>query len=383
MAPASNSDEQPAPAATRGTVVTVTPEGVPPGSTHDRITLEGFARALARLKRCDVAGEYQPGRPYAGPLYFVPSDTLTGVQAARLGIRGPGDLFGGVVPQAFVATKAISHPLIGDEAAHPPGWNPAFARRLGDAVLDGHSAFSREDAHHAGLRLLRKGPVRIKPVRAKGGTGQSVARDGAALQETLDRLDADEIAEHGLVLEEHLEEVRTFSVGQVQVDDLVASYWGVQRLTRSNSGAEVFGGSDLTVVRGGFDALQGLRPAPELDRAIGQARRYDEAVHACYAGFFASRRNYDVALGRDAQGGWRSGVLEQSWRVGGATGPELAALALLRDEPQRQRVRAIGVEVFGDSPEPPAGAIVHFRGPDPDVGPLTKYTVVESDVHPS
>jgi hypothetical protein len=44
-------------------------------------------------------------------------------------------------------------------------------------------------------------------------------------------------------------------------------------------------------------------------------------------------------------------------------------------------VRAAGVEIFGDSPQPPPHAIVHFRGTDPHVGRLTKYTVVEPDVH--
>jgi hypothetical protein len=38
------------------------------------------------------------------------------------------------------------------------------------------------------------------------------------------------------------------------------------------------------------------------------------------------------------------------------------------------------VEIFGASPEPPRGATVHFRAADPQVGLLTKYTVVEPDV---
>ncbi|TFZ07498.1 DUF3182 family protein [Ramlibacter henchirensis] len=370
-------------AAVRGTVVALAPDGSEPGCTHDRVTLAGFVRAIARLKGYEDAGVYEPGRSYEGSVYFVPSDTITSQQAARLGIRGPSDLFGGVVPQPFMATKAISHSLVDPTAASPRGWNPDFAARLGDVLLDGHSAFSRDDAHRAGLRLLQKGPVRVKPVRGKGGAGQSVARDASELQSVLQQLDADEIEVHGVVLEEQLADVRTFSVGQVQLDDLVASYWGVQRLTRSNTGQEVFGGSDLTVVRGGFDALLGQGPAPEFDHAIAQARRYDEAAHACFPGFFASRRNYDVALGHCTRGRWRSGVLEQSWRVGGATGPELAALDVFRREPARKRVRAMGVEIFGDSPEPPPHAIVHYRGEDPKAGPLTKYTVVDPDVHPS
>jgi hypothetical protein len=73
-------------------------------------------------------------------------------------------------------------------------------------------------------------------------------------------------------------------------------------------------------------------------------------------------------------------VLEQSWRAGGATGPELAALEMFRREPQRASVRTSCVEIFGDSPEPPAHATVYFRGTDSRLGRLTKYTVVEADV---
>jgi hypothetical protein len=52
---------------------------------------------------------------------------------------------------------------------------------------------------------------------------------------------------------------------------------------------------------------------------------------------------------------------------------------VFRREPQRQQVRASGFEIFGDSPEPPPHASVHFRGDDPQMGRLTKYTVVHPD----
>jgi hypothetical protein len=366
----------------RGVVVAYLPDRHEHASEHERVSLIAFARRLAAVRDYDAGGVYEPTRRYPGHVYFVPSCTLIVDEAAALGIRGADDLFGGVVPQAFVATKAISHPLLAPDAASPAGWNPEFATRVGDAVLGGYTAFNLEDARRAGLRLLANGPLRIKPVRASGGHGQSVARDPAELQRLLDAIDPREVTLHGLVLEEDLSEVRTFSVGQVRVADLIASYFGFQRLTRNNRGDEVFGGSDLTVVRGEFDDLPALDPAPEIHCAVEQARRYDSAVRSCFGGFFASRINYDIALGRDAAGRSRSGVLEQSWRVGGATGPELAALEVLRGQPGRHRVHAAGFELFGESPPPPAHAIVHYRGTDPQVGRLTKYTVIEPDVDP-
>ena len=73
---------------------------------------------------------------FPGRVYFVPSDTLIGVEnAARLGIAGEQDLFGGVVPYPFVATKAITHPLVGPNAYAPEGWSDAFPHQVQDAVL--------------------------------------------------------------------------------------------------------------------------------------------------------------------------------------------------------------------------------------------------------
>lgn len=350
-------------------------------SHHERQSLLDFASRLAALKGYEPGGFHDPAARYSAPVYFVPSRTLTSAEAGGLGIRGPDDLFGGVVPQAFAATKLISHPLVGSQAAAVAGWNAELADQLAEVVLRGFSVFSRADAREAGRRLLASGSVRLKPARASGGHGQTVARDMADLQRLLDATDWDEVQAHGLVLEEHLDEPSTMSVGRVQVGELTASYFGLQKLTFNNQGEEVFGGSDLTVARGGFEALLPLRPSPEVLHAIEQARRYDAAVRSCFPGFYASRSNYDVLLGRDADGRRRSAVLEQSWRAGGATGPELAALEVFRAEPGREVVRTCGFEVFGPSPDPPAHAKVHFRGVDPEVGWLTKYTVVEPDGH--
>ena len=90
-----------------------------------------------------------------------------------------------------------------------------------------------------------------------------------------------------------------------------------------------------------------------------------------------SRRNYDVLHGRDARGRWHCGVLEQSWRIGGASGPEVAALEAFRADPLLRAVRAHSTERYGAHAAPPPGAIVHFHGVDPVAGPLVKYTMVE------
>ena len=361
-----------------GCVVALSRDDQAYASVHECATRLAFAQRIAALKGLDFRGEYVAGESYARPLYFVPNDTLSDTREAQsLGITGPHDLFGGVVPHPFVLTKAITHPLVRPDAACPTGWSNEFAAHVAGAVLTGFSAFSRDDACAAGDALLRLGAVRIKPVRATGGRGQRVVTDAAALRQCLAEMDEAELSAHGVVLEENLAAPVTFSIGQVVVGGLTATYHGTQTLTRDRCGNEVYGGSDLWLVRGGFDALLATRPPFDVRLAIDQARLYHDAVAECFPGFFTSRLNYDVARGRGPLGQWRSGVLEQSWRVGGATGAELAALELFHHHPERDRVHARCVEVHGDPGTLPPGALVYYQGEVPDVGKLTKYTLID------
>ena len=95
-----------------------------------------------------------------------------------------------------------------------------------------------------------------------------------------------------------------------------------------------------------------------------------------YPDFFASRRNYDVGQGIDANGRWRSGVFEPSWRVGGATSAELVAVNAFLRESELRVIEVAHVEEFGSGREAPPDAVVHFRGDDPQAGPLLRYTVL-------
>jgi hypothetical protein len=190
-------------------------------------------------------------------------------------------------------------------------------------------------------------------------------------------IDPGDLACYGVAIEQHMTDVTTYSVGQVQVADLVASYFGTQKLAPDNGGAEVYGGSALTVVRGDFDALLALEADEGTRLAIKQARTYDAAARRCFRGFFASRRNYDIVRGRNARGEVCSGVLEQSWRIGGASSAEVAALEAFRADPALAAVRAECAEVYGENAVPPRGATVYFRGIDPDVGFISKYTTLE------
>jgi hypothetical protein len=366
-----------APSPAQGVVVSYAPpRGYNPGS-HECVTRMKVAGKLAALKGCRFGGEYAGETPYTGALYYVPGHTIVGCDtAAALGIRSEDDLFGGVVPYAFAATKTITHPLVDTRAAAPHGWSHDFPEAVRHAVLEGYAAFTAEDAVRAGARLLALGAVRVKPALALGGRGQTVVDELRGLKAALDDIDTHELTQCGVALEQNLADVSTFSVGQVKVADLVATYYGTQSLAIDNRGEEVYGGSSLVVARGDFDALLALDMPDAMRLAVTHAQVYDDAAHVCFPGFFASRRNYDIVQGRDASGTVRCGVLEQSWRIGGASGAEVAALERFRDDPALGAVRAWCVEVYGDS-EPPPDAIVYFQGVDEEVDRIIKYTMAE------
>lgn len=349
-------------------------------SVHEQATREQIARRIAGIKGC-LYSEEIPQSLWPRRMYLVPSDTLVGPSARRLGVLGEDDLFGGVVPQPFVATKVITHPLVDAGAAAPEGWSEEFPQAVADAVLPGFAAFSAGDALLAGTQLLALGPVRVKPACETGGHGQTVVNNERELAACLAAMDGTALTEHGIVLEHNLSNVDTLSVGQVRVGGIVASYYGRQHLTRNNIGGITYGGSDLTVVRGDFHALLAAQPPGPVRKAVDQALAYDHAARDCFPGLFASRINYDVAQGLNAAGEWCSGVLEQSWRMGGATSAEVAALEAFEAHRGLRSVRASCVEKFGRLEPVPTSATVYFQREDPEVGPLTKYAMVHPDGH--
>ena len=184
-------------------------------------------------------------------------------------------------------------------------------------MLFGFSAFNREDARRAGTLVLERGAARIKPARGIGGRGQTVVSTVAELNEVLQQLDVSELSRFGIVIEQNFDSIVTHSVGQVQVGELLASYYGIQRLTKDNSGRDVYGGSALVVARGDYDCLLNLKVPPNARVAIHKAQIYEGAVSKVFPDWIASRRNYDVAEVTDSEGGHHFGVLEQSWRVRG------------------------------------------------------------------
>jgi hypothetical protein len=340
--------------------------------------LRAVAEWIARLKDFEFAGLHDAASIYPGSLFFVPNDALVRADADLLGIVCADELFGAVVPHEFVKTKIITHELVGPRAVRPPGWRDAFARRVRDGVLPGYSVFAANDAREAAGRLLAVGRMRAKLPRSAGARGQRTLTAMRDVDALLESVSDEDLAEHGLLLEVDLDPVTTLSVGQVTLDGARISYHGHQRMTRDNAGGAVYGGSDLTCVRGGWEALDHLALDGQMRTAIRQARVYDDAT--VEYGLIASRRNYDVGQGVDAAGRTHSGVFEASWRAGGASPAEIAALEAFAGDPSIQLVRVSTVETYGADIVPPPGAIVHFHAVDKLAGPIARYTVVHDAV---
>jgi hypothetical protein len=338
----------------------------PPGG-HEAATHAWIAAEVARLMRLPL---HDAGM--AGSAFYIPDDTLTAAQAQHLGIRSAADLLGGVVPHAFVATKAISHPLVADDAAAPAGWQHTLGTALAEATLPGHTAFSAADARVAYARLCGDGQVRLKLPSGIGGRGQLLLHDAQALDAAVAAVPAAELAQQGVVLERHLDRSTTFSVGEVDCAGMTIAYYGTQSSTDDGRGGEAYGGSQLFVIRGTLEALLARTLPPSQREAIAKACHYDRCVAQAYPGFYASRRNYDVIEGLAEDGTRLCGVLEQSWRIGGATPAELAAVDAFQREPALQAVVAASVERYG-APALPAECEVYYLGEDPRVGRLTKY----------
>jgi hypothetical protein len=343
---------------------------------HEIVAIAEIAKRIAKLKGMPYGGECRIDSLQSGPSYIVPDETLLTETAACLGIRSDRDFFGGVVPYDFVATKVVTHSLCDCDAVAPDGFSRELGAEIKPVVLPGFAAFSAADAHKAGATLLNTGPLRLKPGREKGGLGQIVVRNEYELSEKLRQCDLSEIEKFGLVLEENLESIETFSVGFVSVSTMSIAYYGTQTLTTNNCQKPVYGGSNLFVVSGGPEALLEVLRDSRQRLAVEQALAYDLAVRRRYENVIVSRRNYDVAQGIDAQGIWKSGVLEQSWRVGGASPAEIMAFETFQYDPSRDVVRVCSVERYGKNTEIPNEARLYYKGVDEHAGLLTKYAMV-------
>jgi uncharacterized protein DUF3182 len=353
----------------RGGPVVLLPDPEDNLSLHERRVHESIAQMIATITDREFAGDF-PDNASGERYYYVPHRTLIGLErATSLGIDGEDTLYGGVVAQPFMASKAIMHALVSPDAARPHGWNYDFGRTTENSVLPGYTAFSRQDALEAVRRLLKAGTVRLKCADAAGGRGQTAV---ASLKDAETFLAGD--TPWPLAIELHLRDMVTFSIGRTRLAGMTISYFGTQHVTRDNYGEEIYGGSRLTVVRSELDQLE-RRVTEEWRKPVRQVIAFESALQHV-PGIIASRRNYDVAQGYDSSGMLRSGLIDQSWRIGGCSGIEVMAVRVFLRDPGARVVRGFTLNRYGTGVRAPDSAWVHFEGDDDRAGPMTVYTQV-------
>jgi len=346
----------------------------PPIADAEEACLTHTAERIARLLQYDYGRVGDAVLDAQQRIYFVPDHTLTAVEAERLGVRTERDLFGGVVPHAFVATRAATHAPISADADVPQNWSYALARILSGCVLRGFSAFSHGDARLAAQRLLRTGPVRLDCGDTEAS--RNMLSDMDEFDEALDGIAVIDVATQGVVIEQALAEQTTYVVGRARVANECVSYVGTRRTARIECGRRIHAGCDLAVVPGDFTALDRVGLSTEARYAVLKAARYDEAISHAYRSSFASRRSYDVILGHDRHGAARMGVRGPSWSVAAESPAEIAAMAAFRDVPGLQCLRASTYEAFGDV-DVPTDAMVYYKCDDANHGSLTKYCTID------
>ncbi|WP_149193216.1 DUF3182 family protein [Luteimonas suaedae] len=350
-----------------------------PEDGHERGTLEWVARQVAALGGVPYHGLCAAQERPAAATYLVPDATLCSAPSDDpLVPMQENGLLGGVVPYPFVATKVVGHPLVDGAGAAPLGWVPDLGAALAEATVPGYAAFTVEDALRAARKLRREGHhIRLKQPEASGGSGQLVVHDPLRLRAVLAATPGPAMVRHGVVLEADLLDPSTYSVGTITCWGFRIAYIGRQHMTRDGHGHPAYGGSDLAVIRGDLRALQRATRHSVLREVVDKAIAYDARIGEAFPAFFSSRRNYDVIDGTDAAGRRVCGVLEQSWRVGGATPAELGAIGLMLADARIERVCASTRERYGRVAVPPDAEIYHC-GMRPGAGLLTKYRQVSA-----
>jgi hypothetical protein len=337
-------------------------------STHELACLHAASLRVAGL----LARPGPDARHADAPSrYWLPIRTLLRDEAALIGIDRDTQLWGGVVPRAFVGTKLVSHRLWPGSGYAPAGWRDVPG--IESCTLPGWSVFTRTDALAACEALLHDGPVRVKSPHARGGNEQTVLTGLREARAWLQSPAAIGI-EHGLVVERDLVEAATYSVGTAHVGGHTIAYHGIQRAVRDHTGRAVYGGSRLTVFRGDLARLGALVAHGQAGEAVRAAIDYDRAVRGTYQ-VLASRCNYDVIVGHERDGRRHCGVLEQSWRFGGASMAELLAMERFAADPGLRWLVAETVESYDRSP-PPEDAVLVWPG---DAESPCKYARVVDD----
>ncbi len=267
--------------------------------------------------------------------YYVPFAAVEKPLADQYGITGHGDVYGGIVTEPQHADKAILHHLTNMDARHPSWYSPEFSRAVQDVVLPGYTTFTEEDSLKAFDLMQEQGlGVRFKDPSNTGGLGQQFIGNKRTLESALYE-HGDKIKSAGAIFEADLTDHQTVTVGYIELDDDVYTWFGKPYDVQHN-GMTRFGGNELTVVRGDFDTLDPHSPDAETKLAILQTKK----VFGAYKnlGAIITRGTFDAVQGLSKDGNFISGITDPSLRPSASSAAEIRAIEVLAENAQAQAV---------------------------------------------
>lgn len=311
-------------------------------SEADKMTQQLLSQRLATLLNLQlVTLKEHSDRDSLDPndCYYLPSHTLLLQEADALGIKSLHDLYGGVVPYAFLLNKTLSHPIHHPSMNSPEGWNNDLALSLKPFVLAGYSAFNTQDALWTAEGMIHDGPLRIKLANADAGRGQWIVSNHEEVVDLLNQAQYQPFFEQGVIFEEALYNTVTFSIGQTEIGNQTISYCGEQEVAMDLKDKPAYGGSTISVVRGGYDQLDTALIFDQHKEALRLVQQYERHIFNAFPQIYASRRNYDVLQGTNANGHKRLSVIDHSWELGGASMAEVLALEVFAADSSLHRIR--------------------------------------------
>jgi len=267
--------------------------------------------------------------------YYVPFAAVEKPLADQYGITGQGDLYGGIVVKPQHADKAILHHLTDMDAVHPDWYSLTFARDVQDVVLPGYTTFTDKDSIKAFDLMQAQGlGVRFKDPSNTGGLGQQFIGNKRALESALYE-HGDKIRDAGAIFEADLTDHQTVTIGYVDLNDDVYTWFGKPYDVQHN-GMTRFGGNELTVVRGDFDSLDPHSPDAETKLAILQTKKVFEAYKKL--GTIITRGTFDAVQGLSRDGNFISGITDPSLRPSASSAAEVRAIEVFAENAHAQTV---------------------------------------------
>ena len=319
----------------RGAVVTYALGAAGDRDSHEARTRTGIATKLAELKGFEFAGEYDRGTRYGGSVVFRAKRRAGGHRSgggARHPRRGRSVRRRG--PSCLRGDKGDHASAVRRAGARSRGLGPGVPASGGRRGARRIRAFEPEDALRAGASLLERGPVRVKRATGIGGRGQYVVKGTDDLAEVLGAIDADELSTSGVVIEENLDEVTTYSVGQVRVGRSRRHLLRHAAADDATTGAQK---STAAPTCSSCEATSTRCCASRWRNPSGSRSRRPASTTPLptRASPGSSLRGAITTWCRGSMraDGSARGVLEQSWRIGGASGAEIGALEAFRADP--------------------------------------------------